>query len=123
MVGPGPAATVPAVPTWLRRAPVLPADDAPVLLHASLAHDRLQRVELGQPGPLQTEQTARAASGLCTHSGVTTAVTTVVSDNGVRELWASTSCDAETRASQKTDTPEGALHPLWSYKRSLPKGL
>lgn len=47
----------PVVPTWLVRAPVLPAHDAPVLLCARLAHDRLERVEPGEPGPLQAEQT------------------------------------------------------------------
>lgn len=47
----------PAVPTWLVRAPVLPAHDAPVLLRARLAHDRLERVEPGEPGPLQAERT------------------------------------------------------------------
>lgn len=47
----------PVVPTWLVRAPVLPAHDAPVLLCARLAHDRLERVEPGEPGPLQAERT------------------------------------------------------------------
>lgn len=50
---PGPAlAETGMMPTWVMWAPVLPAHDAPVLPHAGLAHDGLQVVESGEPGPL-----------------------------------------------------------------------
>lgn len=44
--------------------PVLPADHAPVLLHAGLAHNRLQAVECGEPCPVLLYKSLRGISPL-----------------------------------------------------------
>lgn len=55
--------------------PVPPAADRSVLLDAGPAHGRLQGLELGESGPLQTDQTQAASdmgrpSGGAAHQGL-----------------------------------------------------